>query len=270
MSQEQPNQSTPEPSQSPTPEIDSAPKSATESVVAEINAVPTPKVAVKSNSKSVATSTKGSFLEKVGLLWQSIVKLVRSLLPTSLSQKLSDSILNAVIATILIVVFGWTFNVLSGKPVAKIAIGASANLPDVIAPSGSESAKFKSKLPDLVAPSAPKILETLQPAPLTPEQSLIAGIQNQVAEISDRLGGGLVKSFEANFSSSRLTVKVAEGWYGLSELAQNQLVHQMFKEANLLDFTNLEVMNLEGKLIARSPVVGSEMIILDRIGNQMK
>ncbi len=267
MSEKQPNQPTPEPSQSSTPEIDSAPKSVTHESMAEINAIPTPKVAAKSDSKSVATSTKGSFLEKVGLLWQSIVKLVRSLLPTSLSQKLSDPILNVAIAAILLVVVSSTLNILSGKPADLIAIAPSVNLPNVIAPSESQSAKFKSKLPDLVAPTAPKPIETIQPAPLTPEQSLIAGIQNQVAEISDRLGGGLVKSFEANFSSSRLTVKLAEGWYGLSELAQNQLVNQMFKEANLLDFRNLEVMNLEGKLIARSPVIGSEMIILDRIGN---
>lgn len=268
MSQEQPNQPTPEPSQSPTPEIDSAPKSATpENVAAKINAAPTPKAGVKFDSKSVATSTKGSFLQKVSLLWQSIVKLVRSLLPASLSQKLSDPILNIAIAAILIVGVSLTFNVLSGKPADQIAIEPSTNLPDVVAPSAPQSAKFKSNLPDLVAPSAPKPVEIALPPPLTPEQSLIAGIQNQVAEITDRLGGGLVKSIQANFASSILTVKIAEDWYALSELEQNQLINQMFKEANLLDFSNLEILNLQGKLIARNPVVGSEMIILDRIGN---
>lgn len=268
MSQEQPNQSTPEPSQSPKPEIDSARKSATpENVAAKINAVPTPKVAVKSNSKSVATSTKGSFLQKIGLLWQSIVKLVRSLLPASLSQKLSDPMLNAAIAAILIVALGSTLNVLSGKPAEKIAIELPTNLPGVVAPSAPQSAKFKSNLPNLVAPSAPKPVEIALPPPLTPEQSLIVGIQNQVAEITNRLGGGLVKSIQANFVSSILTVKIAEDWYALSELEQNQLVNQMFKEANLLDFRNLEIRNVKGKLIARSPVVGSEMIILERIGN---
>ena len=268
MSEKQPNQPTPEPSQSPTPEIDSAPKSATpESMAAEINAIPTPKVAVKSDRKSVATNTKGSFLEKVGLVWQSIVNLVRSLLPASLSQKLSDPILNAAIAAILLVVVGSNLNILSGKPADQIAIESPTNLPDIVAPSGSESAKFNSKLPDLVAPSATKVVETIQPPPLTPEQSLIAGIQNQVAELTDRLGGDLVKSIQANFTSSILTVKVAEDWYRLSEVEQNQLVKKMFKEANLLNFSNLEVMNLEGKLIARNPVVGSEMIILDSTGN---
>jgi hypothetical protein len=61
-----------------------------------------------------------------------------------------------------------------------------------------------------------------------------------------------------------LTVKVAEDWYRLSEIEQNQLATKMWKEANSLDFSKLEIANMEGKLIARSPVVGSEMIILDR------
>ena len=288
MSESQTNQPTPEPSQSPTPEIDSAAKSVTpESVAAEINAVPTPKVAVKSDSKSVSTKTQGSFLEKVGLLWQSIVKLVRSLLPKSLSEKLPDPILNAAVAAIPIVILALTLNIFSGKPEAKIATAPVpkaiespptfsdfvapetlqqpqpiGKLPDAIVPEKPKS-KFKSKLPDLVAPTAPKPVEIAPPPPLTPEQSLIAGIQNQVAEITNRLGGSLVKSVQANFASSILTVKVAEDWYRLSEEEQNQLANQMWKEANSLDFSKLEIANLEGKLIARSPVVGSEMIILE-------
>jgi hypothetical protein len=282
MSESQPNQPTPQPSQSPTPEIDSAPKSATgESAAAKINAVPTRKVAVKSNSKSVATSTKGSFLEKVGVLWQSIVKLVRSLLPASANAKLSDPILNAGLAAILIVAIGLTLNSFSAKPpqkVAKAPIPAAqisptfddfvapgtAKSPEAIAKSEPISPKFKSKLPDLAAPKKPEPVEIIPPPPLTPEQSLIAAIQNQVAEITDRLGGGLVKSVDADFSIGLLTVKVAEDWYKLSDVEQNQLASQMWKEANSLDFSKLQIASLEGKLIARSPVVGSEMIILER------
>jgi hypothetical protein len=286
MSEEQPNQPTPEASQSPTPEIDSAPKSTTpESVAAKINSASTPKVAVKSDRQSSPTSTEGSLLEKVGLLWQSIVKLVRSILPASLGEKLPDPILNAVIAAIPIVVFALTLNILLGKPAPKIAkapvpkaIESPATFPDVVTPeapklpdaivsSQPKSTKLNSKLPDLVAPAAPKSVEIVSPPPLTPEQSLIAAIQNQVAETTNRLGGGLVKSIQANFSSNILTVKVAEDWYGLSETEQNQLANQMWKQANLLDFSKLEIANMQGKLIARSPVVGSEMIILERSGN---
>jgi hypothetical protein len=341
MSEEQLNQSTPQPSQSPTPEVDSPAKSAPTgsktqnassavpknqrinaliasignlgkkgkkvaaepplqaqkpiartasdsatatppAVAAEVNSVPPPKIAVTSEKKPVSKRTEGSFLEKVGVLWLSIVRLVRSLLPPSTNQKLSDPILNAAIAAILIVAVGLTLNSFSPKPpekVAKVPLPAAQqspptfddflasgtpNSPEAIVPSAPISTKFKSKLPDLVAPEKPEPVEIIPPPPLTPEQSLIAAIQNQVADITNRLGGGLVESVQANFSSSILTVKVAEDWYKLSQVEQNQLATKMWKEANSLDFSKLEIANREGKLIARSPVVGSEMIILER------
>ncbi len=266
MSENQLNQPTPEQPQSQTGS----------------SKVPAPSVAAKPEAKSVPARDSQSFLQKVGTLWQSIVGLVRSILPVSVKEKVPDPILNAAIAAILIFAVGSTFNILSGKPAPKIAdrslpgaMESPANfpdfvapetpqLPDSIAPSQPKSAKFKSKLPDLEAPRAPKPVEIVQPPPLTPEQSLIAGIQNQVSEITNRLGAGLVKSVQANFASSILTVKVAEDWYGLSAAEQNQLANQMWQEANSLDFSKLEIANLSGKLIARSPVVGSEMIILER------
>ncbi|MEG4445300.1 hypothetical protein QUB47_25050 [Microcoleus sp. AT9_B5] len=339
MSEEQLNQSTPEPSQSPPPQVDSAAKSAPTgsktqnassavpknqrinaliasignlgkkgkklaaepplqpqkpiaptasdsatatppAVAAEVNSVP-PKVAVKVEKKPVSQRPEGSFLEKVAVLWKSIVRLVRSLLPPSANEKLSDPILNAALAAILIVAVGLTLNSFSAKPpdVAKVPLPAAQQSPptfgdfvepgtpkspEAIAPPAPISPKFKSKLPDLVAPEKPQPVELIPPPPLTPEQSLIAAIQNQVTEIKNRLGGGLVESVQANFSSSILTVKVAEGWYKLSEIEQNQLATKMWNEAKSLDFSKLEIANVEGKLIARSPVVGSEMIILDR------
>lgn len=345
MSEEQLNQPTPEPSQSPKPEVDSPTKSAqtlrktqnTSSAVpknqgikglifsirnlgkkgknvaaepplqqqkpiaptaadsattptaavaaevkAEVNSVPPPKVAVKSDrKKSVSKPAGDSFLKKLSVLWQSIVRLVRDLLPPFVNAKLSDPILNASLAAILIVAIGLTFNSFSAKPPDQLAkapipaapqspptfgdfLAGTAQSPEAIANSQPTSAKFKSKLPYLVAPEKPQSVEIIPPAPLTPEQSLIAAIQNQVAEITDRLGGGLVKSVQADFSIGLLSVKVAEDWYKLSESEQNQLASQMWKEANSLDFRKLEIANLEGKLIARSPVVGSEMIVLER------
>lgn len=340
MSEEQPNQPTPEPSQSPKPEVDSSAKSAATrsktqntsssvpknqgikgliasignlgkkekklvaqplsqpelpiaptasdsattpppAVAVEVNSVP-PKVAVKFDKKPVSQRTEGSFLQKIGVVWLSIVRLVRDLLPASANQKLSDPILNAGLAAIIIVTVGLTLNSLSPKPSEKVAkvpfpaaqqspptfddfmASGTPKSPGAIVQSEPISAKFKSNLPDLVAPKKPQPVEIIPPPPLTPEQSLIAAIQSQVAEITDRMGGGLVKSVEADFSIGLLTVKVAEDWYQLSEIEQNQLASQMWKESNSLDFSKLEIANLEGKLIARSPVVGSEMIILER------
>jgi len=333
MSEEQPNQPTPEPSQSPKPEVDSptnsaATRSKTQNASSNVPknqgikglmssignlgkkgkklvaqplsqpelpiapatsdsaTTPTPavaaKVAVKFDKKPVSQSKNKSFVQKVGVLWQSIVRLVRDLLPPSANEKLSDPILNAGLAVIIIVTVGLTFNSFSAKPPEKVAkaplaiaqqspptfddfmASGTPTSPGAIAPSEPISAKFKSNLPDLAAPKKPQPVEIIPPPPLTPEQSLIAAIQSQVAEITDRMGGGLVKSVEADFSIGLLSVKVAEDWYKLNEVEQNQLASQMWKEANSLDFSKLQIANLEGKLIARSPVVGSEMIILER------
>ena len=339
MSEEQLNQPTPEPSQSPKPEVDSPTKSAqtlgetqntssavpenqgikglmssidnlgkggeklaaeslsqpelpiaptaaesattpTAPTAAQVNSVPPPKVGVKFDKKPVSQNTKGSFVQKLGVLWQSIVRLVRDLLPASANQKLSDPILNAGLAAILIVTVGLTLNSFSAKPVEKVAKVAfpvaqqsQPTFDDFVEPEtvppGKISAKFKSNLPDLVSPKKPQPVEIIPPAPLTPEQSLIAAIQNQVAEITDRMGGGLVKSVQADFSIGLLSVQVAEDWYKLSEVEQNQLASQMWKEANSLNFSKLQIANLAGTLIARSPVVGSEMIILERVINKV-
>ncbi|MEO6862797.1 MAG: hypothetical protein ABI180_14885 [Microcoleus sp.] len=253
----------------------------TPAVAAEVNSVPPPKVAVKFDKKPVSKPAGGSFFQKLGVLWQSIVRLVRSLLPASANAKLSDPILNTGLAAILIVAIGLTFNSFSAKPPQKVATAplaaANQSLPtfdDFVAPGTAKSpeaiaisqptpAKFKSKLPDLLAPKKPEPVEIIAPL-LTPEQSLIAAIQNQVADITNRLGGGLVKSVDPDFSIGLLSVQVAEDWYKLSDVEQNQLASQMWKEAKSLDFNKLQITNMEGKLIARSPVVGSEMIILER------
>ncbi len=125
---------------------------------------------------------------------------------------------------------------LSGNPVP--------NLPPTVAPSPQP-------------PAAP-------PLKLTPEQKLIAQIQDEVAEISNQYVNGLIQSVQANFRSSRLTVKLSDGWYNLPALQQDQLANDMLRRTQELDFSKLELTDATGVALARSPVVGEEMIILQR------
>jgi outer membrane biosynthesis protein TonB len=133
--------------------------------------------------------------------------------------------------------------------------------------------------PQAVEPEIePTPIEEPQPAPtpeptapveLTPEQALIAAIENQVAEISqktlgDRFPVGLIKSIQANFRTSDLTVKISDDWYALEAKQQNQLAADIFRRSQELDFSYLEIVDAADKLIARSPVVGTEMIIFNR------
>ncbi|MGL5062499.1 MAG: hypothetical protein ACRC62_21180, partial [Microcoleus sp.] len=84
------------------------------------NDVPAPGAAAKPAPKSAPARDGQSLLQKVGLLWQSIVGLVRSLLPGSLSQKLPDPILNAAVAAVLIIAVSFTLNLFSGKPPEQV------------------------------------------------------------------------------------------------------------------------------------------------------
>jgi hypothetical protein len=99
---------------------------------------------------------------------------------------------------------------------------------------------------------------------LTPEQNLIASIENQIAEISDRYADGLIQSIQANFQGSRLTIKIGDDWYNLKQSQQDKLAARMLERARELDFTHLEITDPEGALLARSPVVGIDMVILKR------
>ena len=182
--------------------------------------------------------------------WDATLVKIRALLPTALNEKLSDWALTGAIAGIVVVVLWTTVALLPETPAQE----AKAPPNSIEAP------------PELKAPKPPEPVEVESPpAPqLTPEQSLIASIQTQVAEITERYGNGLIQSVEANFLQSRLIVKVSDSWYDLEESQQNSLADEMLRRSNELDFSKLEITDLNGTLVARSPVVGPNMVILKR------
>ena len=182
--------------------------------------------------------------------WDSTLAKIRSVLPAAWNEKLSDWGLTGAIAGIVVVLLLTTVALLPKTP-AQVA-KAPPNTID--AP------------PELTAPEPPQPVEEVPPPPqdLTPEQGLIAAIQNQVAETTDQYGNGLIQSIEVNFPGSRLIVKVSDGWYELKESQQNKLADEILRRSNELDFSKLEITDLEGTLLARSPVVGPNMVILKR------
>ena len=219
-------------------------------------AIPKP-VAEKPTVKQAPQPTKPKLTDRVlpsfnrvQAFWDGVLTKVRSLLPTTWNKKLSEWGLTGAIATIVVVLLITTAALLPKTP-AQVAK----------APPNSIDAP-----PELKAPEPPQPVEVEPPPPpeLTPEQSLIAGIQNQVAEVTQQYGNGLIQSIEANFQGSRLVVKVSDGWYELKESQQNKLADDILSRSNELDFSKLEITDLNGTLLARSPVVGSNMVILKR------
>ncbi|QIR38397.1 hypothetical protein HCG51_17920 [Tolypothrix sp. PCC 7910] len=220
--------------------------------------------------------------------WGGLLAKVRNFLPANLSAKLSDTALTGIIASIAVVLVWTTTSLFTNKP-AEVAIAPPAEevptpAPTITTPPSPESTTPETPAPEEITPSpsvevppepeiepTPEATSTPEPTPtptpavqLTPEQVLIAAIENQVAEISDRAASGLIKSIQANFRTSNLTVKISDDWYSLSEAQQDTLAADILQRSQELDFTHLEVVDFQDRLVARNPVVGNEMIIFKR------
>ena len=190
--------------------------------------------------------------DRVESWWDAVLNALRAFLPEALSQKLSDWALTGILTGTVVAVLLTSVLLFSGQP-------------PQIAQTPPEEIEMP---PELKAPAAPQPVVTIAPPEptieLTPEQSLIAAIQDQVDQITSQYAEGLIQTIEANFTGSRLIVQVSGDWYTLKPYRQNKLANQMLRRSQELDFRKLELIDTQGTLIARSPVVGQEMIILQR------
>lgn len=227
------------------------------------------------------TEETPSFLQQLQLRWGGLLRTIRLFLPSNLSTKLSDIALTGIVTAITVIFVWTTATVLTGKPTEVAAVPPIEEVPTptptIITPPESVVPEPQAPQPpeEITPPPEPEIKPEIEPIPtpiptptpvieLTPEQALIAAIENQVAETSDRIASGLIKSIQANFRTSNLTVKISNDWYTLKESQQDNLAAEILQRSQELDFTHLEIIDSQDKLIARNPVVGTEMVIFKR------
>lgn len=240
--------------------------------------------------------TTTGFWRSLELKWSRfLLKQVRPFLPSNLSNKVTDTALTGIFASIAAVVVVWTTttvfsNVFANKPTQIATVPPMEELPTATpTPTSTTSPELPTLEPqppaevtpppqaELPPPPEPEPTPEVTPTPeitpepkptprieLTPEQRLIAAVENQVAEISDRIASGIIESIQANFRSSNLTVKIKNDWYNLPETQQNQLAAEILQRSQELDFSHLEIIDDQDRLVARNPVVGKEMIIFLR------
>ncbi|MEA5565964.1 hypothetical protein [Anabaena sp. UHCC 0399] len=203
-----------------------------------------------------------------------LLRQVRPFLPSNLSIKLTDDALTGIIATIAVILVWTTATVFTNKPteIATVPpveeVPAPTPTPTITTPPESP-APTPEPPEEITPPPEPEPTPTPTPTPtpkleLTPEQRLIAAIENQVSEISERIASGIIKSIQANFRTSSLTVKINDDWYTLKASEQNQLAAEILQRSQELDFAHLEIIDSQDRLVARNPVVGNEMIIFQR------
>lgn len=97
----------------------------------------------------------------------------------------------------------------------------------------------------------------------TAAMQLAKAIETLMIEAIQDLADNLVRSVQPDFSQSRITIELTETWCSLTPQAQSQAVAQMLKQAQKLDFTQLEITDSSGHDIARNAVIGTQMIIYD-------
>ncbi len=203
-------------------------------------------------------------------------------------EMLSATVLSGIIAVVTVIVL-WTGSSLFASKPPQVAIApqvppATVTIPEVIptTPPVEETPPLDAigpplppaveETPQAIAETPtpePTIEPTLEPSveevvPLTPEQTLIAAIENRVTSVSDTIENGLVKSIQANFRNSSLVVTINNNWYSLKKSQQDKLAADVFQRAKELDFSRLEIFDSQDRLVARNPVVGNEMIIFQR------
>lgn len=177
--------------------------------------------------------------------------------PRSFSKSLSGGKIAGIIGFVLVIALSISFFLF--KPsLPNLEIFNSS--PEISQPQVVETPT------ELEEPSLPEPVQNVPSSPpkLTPEQSLIAAIQKEVTALTNQYPDDLIGKIEANFLGSRLTVTVGDKWYSLSTTEQDNLADTILEKTESLDFRKLEMLDSQRNLIARSPVVGNEIIILKR------
>lgn len=214
----------------------SSPPSPSKSIVPDTTDQPS---TVWQTSVSAAAATVVRWIEtlrpwinQLQMGWRKLLNAIRQQLPNQWQGSISDRLLGSGIAALSI---GLVWLLAGLSPGAAPAITPPVTLPSPVATSTSSS-----------------------PLQLTPP--LITSIQAQLSEVIDRYTDGQIQSTQADFRSRRLTITIA-GWEELSPARQAQLAADLLARSHTLHFDRLELINAEGIQLARSPVVGTTMVM---------
>ncbi|HEY9816310.1 MAG TPA: hypothetical protein V6D20_11005 [Candidatus Obscuribacterales bacterium] len=224
----------------------------------------------------------------VGVLWSLGVKIGRVLLPKRIGDRLPDPVVGALTSALVVLVLWITLSIRS-TPVAS----SPAPEPPPLEPVPIEQFQEpeSSAEPDLtdtplvsepifepISEPMPEPVEDLEGADeaiqdipsdkspaedVIPDAPFIGDLQDQLADVLADYSGITLSSVQANFLRGRLVVTVGEGWNGLGS-DRPHFAASLWQRSQELGFNKLDVVDSAGTVLARSPVVGSQMVIFDQ------
>jgi hypothetical protein len=199
--------------------------------------------------------------------WDWVLGRIRQWLPRKINEKLTDWGLTSLLTGLVVIVL-LSSVVLLSSPSSTVD---SSTTTEVNGADNSLSSQPSFPEPiaapeNLEAPAEPKPIELAPPSPppLTPEQSLLGAIQREVDDLTRRYPDGLILAIAPDFDHNHLTLTLADSWYRLTPKRQDTLADGIFKRSQKLTFQKLSLIRGDGTLLARSPVVGQTMIIVQR------
>lgn len=188
--------------------------------------------------------------------WRQVLAGIRTRIPAA--AKLSDGVLSGILLGGLVLLL----TMFNSVRQPSVAAETPSEQPPVVEtelmlePELSDDATLLDAPPSQPEPSD---LE-LDPA----ERDRMAELQTQLTTGSLSNGNGLVESVQADFKHNQLTINLTNGWYRLSAYEQEELANTFKQRSTAMTFDDVELRSPNGDLIARSPVVGDSMIILQR------
>lgn len=94
-----------------------------------------------------------------------------------------------------------------------------------------------------------------------PNAARLMAIQNQLTEVADRYAEDLLQAVQIRFAQKDLTIAMNDSWQTLPSDQQEQLANDLLQRSRKLSFNSLEIRDVNGRTIARNPVIGSKMVL---------
>ncbi len=208
--------------------------------------------------------------------WNKGLAFLRQKLPANL-QELTDRFLTVAIIAIAAAIYWFFSSLTSGKPavakqppvLSKPVLTRPAPRPmaqrPTIQPSSAPAATAKPRVasPRPVAPATqPRVVTTPK---ATPSPAIdLAEIQTQLGSEVAGIGEGLVASVKTADADRQLKVYLDPSWEGLSAADQGRVAQKLWARSQKLTFSKFELLDSTNALVARSPVVGSNLILMKK------
>jgi chemotaxis protein histidine kinase CheA len=121
--------------------------------------------------------------------------------------------------------------------------------------------------PELTSPGKPKNLKMVTIKPelnFTPEQNLIAALTTKLKELAQDYPSEFIQDIQVNLTDNSLIVRVKDSWDELEESRQSSLGNEILQRSRAFSFNKLELQDKMGTLIARNPIIGDNLIMLQK------